>query len=218
MKQLLFFFAEVLGGQRCWTEMRKSLKIGTRTHLLEQSLCWSPEPTQRLSPWTGGMWCCRMYPESSPVPQHQRMMPKAWKGVCSMRCDAFHSRAPATARSLGHYGSRQIKSKNNFFPDPVQCSDFPERLCCDVRKKKTNLMHHSNPGGLSQRGASDALTFVSNHMHRGQYRASGSHLRSGSLVHSLHLVLHPRKQDLTSNCSKRISSCSPMALTHDFYN
>lgn len=108
MKQLLFFFAEVLGGQRCWTGMRKSLKMGAQTRLLEQSLCWSPELTLRLSPWAGGMWGCRTSPESSPVPQHQRMMPKARKSVCSIWCDAFHSGAPATAGALGHCGSSQI--------------------------------------------------------------------------------------------------------------
>lgn len=77
-------------------------------------------------------------------------------------------------------------------------------------------MHRRSPGGLSQIGANDALVFVSSHVHPGQYGTSGPHPHLGSVVRTQHLDSCPRKEGLTSNCSKGISSHSPMALTHVF--
>lgn len=75
-------------------------------------------------------------------------------------------------------------------------------------------MRHRSPGGLSQNGMSDALALVPSHIHPGQCRAPGPCLHSGPLAHTLHLDPRPRKQDLTSFCSRGISSHSPMALIH----
>lgn len=132
------------------------------------------------------------------------MMPKSRKGVCSMWHDALHSRVPAAAGASGHYGSCQLKSKN-LCPYPVRDSDLAGRLCCDVKKIKP-----------TQRDMNDVLTFVSSHVHPGECGASAPHLHSGSLVRTPHLDSCPRKQGLTSSCSKGISSHSPMALTHAF--
>lgn len=140
-------------------------------------------------------------------------MPKARMGIYSTWHDALHGRAPAASQASEHNGTCQIKTKNIFFHVlfnvEISLEDFP------VMWGRNRTMHCGSPG-VSQRGVSDTLAFVSSHICPGWCMASGPHPHPCSLVCTLHLDSCPRKQSLTSNCSRGISSYSPMPLTNDF--
>lgn len=80
--------------------------MGSQAHVL------SPPKGSPLEPGKHG---AAEHPLGVTLPLGQRAMLKAWKGLCSTWCDALHGGAPAKAGTSGHYGSCQIKCKDNFF-------------------------------------------------------------------------------------------------------
>lgn len=184
--------------------------MGSQTHVLEQGLCWSPGLSWAPSSWAGGGRDFSLE-SGRDSPSEVESDAKSQNGYLF---HALHGRALAASQALGHNGTCQIKTKNNFFHVlfnvEISLEGFP------VMWWRNRTMHCGSPGGLSQRGVSDTPAFVFSHISPGWCRAREPHPHPCSLVCTLHLDLCPRKQGLPSNCSRGISSHTPMPLTHDF--